>query len=49
MVLYSVRNDLTGLVMPALIAWKLTVIKAITIEAIPPMIKIHQLIFIRYT
>lgn len=44
---YSVRNDFTGLAIAALIAWKLTVIIAITIAMTPASINIHQPILIR--
>jgi hypothetical protein len=40
---YSVRNDFTGLLMAALIAWKLTVVSAIRMGTRPPTMNIHQL------
>jgi len=43
---YSVRKDLTGLAMAALIAWKLIVIIAITVAVVAATIKTHQLIVI---
>ena len=44
---HSLRNDSTGFAVAALTAWKLTVSKAITIDANPAMAKIHQLRLIR--
>jgi len=46
--IHSFRNDTTGLATAAFIAWKLTVIKAIKIAAIPATINIHQLTVILY-
>ena len=43
---YSVLKLFTGFETAALIAWKLTVAKAINIDASPPVIKIHPLISI---
>ncbi len=44
---YSVLKLFTGLDNAALIAWKLTVINAITIAAIPAITNTHKLILIR--
>ena len=43
---YSVLNDFAGLANAALMAWKLTVIKAIKTAIIPAAKNIHQLISI---
>ena len=43
---HSVRKDFTGLAMAALIAWKLTVIIAISVAVAAATIKTHQLIVI---
>ena len=45
---HSVRNDLTGFAMAALIAWKLTVIKVISRAPTPAAAKIHNEIPVRY-
>ena len=42
MLLHSVLNDFTGLAIAALIAWKLTVNKAINNAAIPATTNTHQ-------
>ena len=39
---YSVRNDFTGLAIAAFIAWKLTVNKVITNAPAPAVAKIHH-------
>jgi hypothetical protein len=44
---YSVRRLFTGLAIAALIAWKLTVINAISNAARPAAINIHHEILIR--
>jgi len=44
---HSVRNDFTGFEIAAFIAWKLTVIMAITMAINPANTNIHQLILIR--
>src|SRR5258706_11020768 len=46
--LYSVRNELTGLAIAALMAWKLTVNKATASATNPAAINIHQPIVILY-
>src|SRR5664279_2915142 len=43
---YSVLKLFTGFAIAAFIAWKLTVINAMMIEAIPPIRNSHQLISI---
>src|SRR5436190_22153654 len=45
---YSVRNDFTGLAIPALKAWKPIVIKAMNMANAPAIINTHQPIEIRY-
>ena len=45
--IHSVRNDFTGFAIAAFIAWKLTVINAISIVIIPAAKNIHPLIFMR--
>lgn len=44
---HSLRKFFTGLDRAAFIAWKLTVIKAMSKAAAPAAINIHQLILIR--
>jgi len=45
---YSVLKLFTGFMIAALIAWKLTVTKAVSNAAKPAATKIHQLMFMRY-
>ena len=45
---YSVRNDFTGLAIAAFIAWKLTVANAINIINKPARANIHQPKAMRY-